>query len=174
MIEITLSPVEEIQADAIIRSISAGLDADTPFGRDVELLAGPEVTERLQAMGDLPVGAAVITPSGNLEVGFLIHVVLQADDQPVSSEAVKTALTNGLRRAEEWGLESVVVPPLGSGAGNLDVESVAAIMVPVFTDHMTSASHLKNVTIVVSTDFEREVFSRLVGSASGRRAPGVH
>lgn len=174
MIEVLLAEVGELRAEAIVRSVSAGLDADTPFSREVELLAGSDMTDRLQAMGEFPVGAAVITPSGTLDSPFLIHVVLQSNEEPVSAEGVKAALKNGLRRAEEWGLESVIIPPLGTGAGNLDLETVASIMVPILRDYVAEAEGPRSVTIAVSNAFEQETFSRRVAAESSPRASGIH
>lgn len=174
MIEVVRSHLAELRADAVLRSVAATLDADTPFSREVEILAGPEVTERLQAMGELPVGAGVITPAGNLETPFLIHVVVQSNEEPVTSDGVKAALTNGLRRAEEWGLESLVLPPLGTGAGNLDMESSAAVMVPVLMNHMALAEYPKSVMIAVSNSFEQDVFSRLIVAEPGPPSSGIH
>ena len=172
MIQVVLSQPANVEAEAILRSVSSELEADTPFSRELEIQAGPEVSARLQAMGDLPVGAAVITPAGELPVGFLIHVVVQSMDQPITPNGLRLALQNGLRRAEEWGLETLAVPPLGTGAGNMDTEEVAAVMVPLITDHLTLTPSPREVLIVVETGYEKDVFSRAVektqATASGR------
>jgi hypothetical protein len=66
MIRIVLAQPAEVESEGILRSVSSGLEADTPFSRELGIGAGPGVLERLRAMGDLPVGAAVITPAGEL------------------------------------------------------------------------------------------------------------
>ncbi len=156
--------------EGLLRSVYADLTPDTAFSRDVEVRAGQELADRLASMGELPVGAAVITPAGELSSGFLIHVVLQAPDEPVRIEGVKTALRNGLRRAQEWGLETLALPPLGTGAGNLDVEDVAEAMVSLIHDHLTTSECPKEVTIVSATEYEREIFRRTVESVAGPAA----
>jgi len=145
-------------AEAILRSVSSNLEPDTAFSRAVELGAGKGVSGRLENMGELPVGAAVITPGGKLDASFLIHVVLQSAEEPVRMESLRTALQNGLRRAQEWGLESLVIPPLGTGAGNLDVEESANEMVSVIRRHLLQFEHPREVTILVATAFEEGVF----------------
>lgn len=162
MIRVLLSEVREVEAEAILRSVYSNLEADTPFSRELELLAGPEVTERLQATGDLPVGAAAITPGGDIGQSLLIHVVVQSVDEPVTAESIRAALLNGLRRAEEWGLESLALPPLGTGAGNLEADEVAGVMVPLLFRHLQSAGVLSDVSILVGTPFEEDVFNRAV------------
>ena len=51
-----------VGCEGILRSVSSTLEPDTPFSRSLELAAGASASERLKSMGDLPVGAAVITP----------------------------------------------------------------------------------------------------------------
>jgi len=160
MIRVVLSDPDGLEVDAILRSVSAAMDPDTPFSSDLARRAGPEVSDRLRAMGDLPVGAAVITPAGSLPIPFLIHVVLQSMEEPVSSDGVRAALLNGLRRAGEWGLRTVAVPPLGTGAGNIDAQEAAEAMIPVIRDHCAGSENPQEVLIVAATPYEREVFEK--------------
>ncbi|MGD2121340.1 MAG: macro domain-containing protein [Gemmatimonadota bacterium] len=162
MIKVLLGGTKDLAVEAILRSIYSNLEADTPFSRDLELKAGSSVTERLQATGDLPIGAAAITPGGDTGRSFLIHVVVQSAAEPVTPEGIRSALRNGLRRAEEWGLESLALPPLGTGAGNLETDEVAAVMVPLLVQHLRGASSLSEISILVSTTFEEDVFNRAI------------
>jgi O-acetyl-ADP-ribose deacetylase (regulator of RNase III) len=167
MIRVVLSGPAEVQAEAILRSVSSDLEADTAFSRELEIRAGTDLSARLQAMGELPVGAALITPGGELSAGFLIHVVLQSPEERITSQGLRTALQNGLRRAEEWGLETLAVPPLGTGAGKLDADEAASVMVPLISDHLRVSKNPREVIIVVGTSYERDVFDQAVGSAQG-------
>lgn len=169
MIGVSRIEAAEAGTEAILRSVSSQLEPDTPESRDLAQGAGPDVSERLRGMGSLPVGAAVITPGGDLPVPFLIHVVLQSPEEPIRKEGVRLALQNGLRRAEEWGLESLAMPPLGTGAGNLDAEEAAEVMIPLIQDHLQRFDHPREVVIAVGNDYEDDVFQRAVESA-GRQA----
>ncbi len=162
MIRVVVADLAEVICEGILRSISSDLAADTPVSRSVELRAGSGVSDRLQAMGPLPVGAAVITPGGDLSAGFLIHMVLQSKEEPVGAGGLRSALVNGLRRAQEWGLESVAIPPLGMGAGNLEAEDSASVMVPVLQDHLRKFEYPRDVIIVAASDYEEDVFLRAV------------
>ncbi|MBT8397326.1 MAG: hypothetical protein HKO65_06145 [Gemmatimonadetes bacterium] len=168
MIRVVKSEAREVETDAILRSVSGNLESDTPFSRGLEILAGRDLSDRLQAMGDLPVGAAVITPGGELSGRFLIHVVLQSADEPVTPEGIRSALQNGLRRAEEWGLESLAVPPLGTGAGNLEAEEAAAVMIPLLSSHLAKGESLREVMILVGSGYEEDVFSRFLERLEGK------
>lgn len=167
---VVMSAWSEVRAEAILRSVTADLDPDTALSREVEREAGEEVVQRLRAAGELPVGAAVITPGGSLAFDFIIHVVLQSADEPVTREGVRSALRNGLRRAGEWGLGSLVLPPLGTGAGNLDSQESASLMISLLTHHLREMDDPPEVTIVVGSEYEREVFADAVGSSRGPTA----
>lgn len=162
MIRVVRSELTSVDADGVLRSVNSDLSADSPASRQVELAMGPEAVERAQAMGEVPVGGAVITPGGDLQAQFVVHAVTQSPVDPVGTESVKTALLNGLRRAREWGLEALALPPLGTGAGNLEAEESASVMIPVIQDHMTSSDSPKETIIVVASEYEEDVFLRAV------------
>jgi len=169
MIRVVLTEPVESGVECILRSVSSHLEPDTSESRDLELGAGSALADRLRAMESLPVGAAVITPGGDLPVAFLIHVVLQSAEEPIRKEGVRLALQNGLRRAQEWGLESLGIPPLGMGAGNLEAEEAAEVMIPLILDHLQRFDHPGEVVILVTNDYEEDVFTRAVELA-GRQA----
>jgi O-acetyl-ADP-ribose deacetylase (regulator of RNase III) len=174
VIRVLLCEPADADSEALLRSVSSNLEADTLFSRGVELAAGASISERLRSMGDLPVGAAVITPGGDLKAAFLIHVVLQSVEEPVRIEALRIALQNGLRRASEWGLESLALPPLGTGAGNLDAEEAATEMVSVISRHMGEHEHPREVVFLVSNPYEEGVFLQAVERSLGQGPPQAH
>ena len=165
MIRVVISEPASVESEGILRSVSSELEPDTAISRDLGLKAGSAVTDRLAAMGRLSVGAAVITPGEGLAAAFLIHVVLRSPEEPVSLEGVRLALLNGLRRAQEWGLESLALPPLGTGAGNLEPEDSAGVMIPLIQDHLQQFEHPREVIIVVPSEYEEGVFLQAVDLA---------
>lgn len=160
MIRVLRSEPEVLEADAVIRSVGADLEACTALERRLGVLAGQEVLDRLRDSGEVPVGAALVTPGGGLPVPFLIHVVIRSSEEGITEQGVRRALVSGLRQAEEWGLESVTVLPLGTGAGNLEPEASARVMLEVLRDHFLQALFPRNVTIAVATEYEEDAFRR--------------
>ncbi|MGH7606590.1 MAG: macro domain-containing protein, partial [Gemmatimonadales bacterium] len=114
----------------MLRPVSAEWDAVTPPMRRLEAAAGAQVEAACRRMGELPVGSAVITGAGALTAQFMVHVVVRSREEPVTPASVRRGLENGLRRLAEWAIESVAMAPLGTGAGNLDAEDAARIMIP--------------------------------------------
>jgi O-acetyl-ADP-ribose deacetylase (regulator of RNase III) len=145
------------ERDALLRPVSAEWSAVTPSMRRLELAAGPSVEAQCRALAELPVGSAVITPAGQLKARFMVHVVVRSIEEQVSEGGVRRALQNGVRRLAEWGITAVAMPALGTGAGNLDPEDSAALMLPVLRDALHDGP-LSEIDIHVDSDYEEEVF----------------
>lgn len=156
--------------EGVLRPIRSDSTPLTAEARDVLLGAGPAVVERLDQLGALPVGGAFVTPGGALGALFIIHVVTASEEEPETAVTVQRALGNGLRRATEWGMESLALPPLGLGVGRLDAEEAARAMVELLLNHLDEGHPPLDLTIVVTTDYEAEVFTRLVTSLTPGRS----
>jgi O-acetyl-ADP-ribose deacetylase (regulator of RNase III) len=147
-------------AEAVLRPVSAEWTAVTPATRRLELAAGAEVERQCRTLGELPIGSAVITGAGSLSAQFMIHVVVRSYDEPVSAAGVRRGLDNGLRRVAEWGIERLATAPLGTGAGNLEPDDVASIMMPALVERVRGGGPPHDVEIYVDSEYEKEVFER--------------
>jgi O-acetyl-ADP-ribose deacetylase (regulator of RNase III) len=168
MIVVVEGSLSEARATAILRPVTSEWEAPTSAMRRLEMAAGPEVESQCRTLGELPVGTAVVTPAGNLPVEFLVHIVIRSVEEPVTPQGLRRALGNGLRRLAEWAIENVALPPLGTGAGNLDPEEAADVMVPTILEHMDASSYPESVQIVVETAYEREIFEQRIQRARAR------
>ena len=74
MIEVRQDNLVTADVECILRSVGSGMEPLTAIGREVGAAAGEAVIERIERMGDLPVGGAVITPAGDLPASFIVHV----------------------------------------------------------------------------------------------------
>lgn len=176
MIRIVQGELADAAIDAVLRPVTAEWTPVTHAMRRLEIAAGEGPAEQCRRLGELPVGSAVITPAGDLPAQFLIHAVVRSVDEPVTGSGVRRALLNGLRRLAEWGIDRVAMAPLGTGAGNLDADEAASIMIPVLVEHMQADGPPSEVEIYVDTEYEKDVFERQLalhggagpGEASGR------
>jgi O-acetyl-ADP-ribose deacetylase (regulator of RNase III) len=165
VIAVRAGVLHESATQAVLRPVRSDLAGITGASRRLEAAAGDQVRKRLEGMGELPVGGAVVTPGGDLQAGFIIHVVLESPDEGPSAMGVQRALLNGLRRAREWEMESRALPPLGLGAGALEPEDAAYMLVEVLLDHLREGEPPRELVIVVESPYEEELFRRLVAAA---------
>ena len=158
MIRVVRGVLAEARAEGILRPVGARLEAVTAAGRELDLRAGESVRRRLAPLGEVPVGGAVVTPGGGVEVPFLIHAVIQSREEPPTELVIRQALTNGLRRCVEWELASLALPPLGTGVGQMEVEGAARAMIAVLLEHRATSPHPGEIVVVVPGEFEEAVF----------------
>ncbi len=64
------------------------------------------------------------------------------------------------------GIETLALPPLGTGAGNLDAELVAGVMFQVLREHMENEEYPREVIVMVTTDYDLQAFTSHLGEAS--------
>lgn len=162
MIRVVLGDLAAQSAEGLVRPVRSDMAPVSGSSRDLVIAAGTELEERIGRMGLLPVGGAVLTPAGRLPASFLIHVVVMSEEEPQSSFTVQRALRNGLRRAADWELRSLALPPLGLAAGTIDPEPSARALVEILFNHLDDGVPPLDLSLVVSSDFEVALFEGLV------------
>jgi O-acetyl-ADP-ribose deacetylase (regulator of RNase III) len=169
VIRVVHENLADIATDAVIRAVRSDLSPVNAASRDLLIVAGDDVNDRFAKSGALPVGGAVLTQAGELASDFLIHVVVMSEDEPQTSVTIQKALQNGLRRATDWALESLAVPALGIGVGLIEPEVSARTLVEILFNHLDEGQPPLDLTIVVSSEYESDLFSQLVSESSRNR-----
>lgn len=164
MIRVVRGELADAAVDAVLRPVSAEWEPVTPAMRRLEQAAGEALRAHCARLGELPVGSAAITPAGAIAARFMVHAIVRSADEPVSDASVRRALQNGLRRLQEWGLERVALPPLGTGAGNLDAEDAARLLVETCYEHAAAADYPTAIDVHVESDYEAEAFARALAA----------
>lgn len=162
MIRIVQGALADQEASALVRAVRSDLAPVNTLSRDVGNAAGTALEERLEKLGEMPLGGAVITPAGALSADFLIHVVVMSGEEPQSALTVQRAVRNGLRRAADWELDSVAMPPLGIGVGNLEPDAAARVLLEILHNHLAEGQPPLDLAVVVGSAFEADLFGRLV------------
>lgn len=169
MIRVVKEKLENVVAGGVLRAIRSDLAPVNAASRDVILAAGDAIEEHLMNTGPLPLGGAVITPGGDLPADFLIHVVVMSEDEPQTSMTVQRALKNGLRRAADWAIETLAIPPLGLSVGLIEPEESARALVAILFDHVDEGRPPLSLQIVVQSSYEVDLFKQLIGEMSQDR-----
>ena len=162
MIQVRVDDLAFFEGEAILRPVNEDLGATTPLLRRLELAAGAQLYDQVRLQEPLPIGAAVVTAAGALAVELLVHAVVMSSTEPVSRESVRHALTSALQRVEAWQIKDIAIPPFGLGAGNLDVEESAQIMLTVIAQHLQNAQYPERITLVAETPEEERVLAAAV------------
>ena len=156
-IEIRVDDLAFFEGEAIARPVNAMLGATTPIMRKLERAAGSDFADKVRPREPLPVGAAVVTNAGELQVELMVHGVVSSDDEPVTRDTVRLALMSALQRAVAFQIRELAIAPFGLGAGNLDIEDSAEVMLDVIGGHMKHAGYPTSIIIFAETELEEEV-----------------
>ena len=167
MIHVRIDDLAFFEGEAILRPVNEDLAATTPLMRRLELAAGPKLHDQIRVQEPLPVGAAVVTAAGELGVELLVHAVVMSSTEPVSRDSVRRALTSALQRVESWEIKDVAIAPFGLGAGNLEIEESAEIMMMVLDQHLRGSRFPERVTLFAETPDEERALAAAV-QRSGR------
>lgn len=171
MIRVVVGGLTDQGCEAVMRPVRSDLAPMTPASRDVGAMAGEAVRERLEKTGPVPIGGAIITPAGDLEASYLIHVVIADEIQAPDTMAVQNAVRNGLRRAADWEIPSLALPPIGLGVGSMGAEDAARVLVELIGAHLDEGNAPREITIVVGNEYEQSVFVFAVEELTGERSP---
>lgn len=167
MIRVVIEDLAFVEADAVVRPATATLAPTSQALRRLEEIGGPGFRQGLAVRTGLDVGAAVVTPGGDLAAEFVIHAVIWSDREPVSPAGVRRALTSVLQRAADWQLARIALPPLGTGPGHLGLEEAARLMAEVFARDLPGAAFPQEVTVVVENAEERQVMEAYLRGLPG-------
>ena len=160
MIEVRVDDLAFYEGEAIVRPVNADLGATTPLLRRLEAAAGEALQSQLRTQDALPVGSAVVSPAGALAAELMVSAVVSSDEEPVSIQSVRRALTSALQRAVDWQIGAVAIAPFGLGAGNLAIEDSAAVLAEVLADHLGRGARFPaTVTVVAETEGEAAILS---------------
>jgi O-acetyl-ADP-ribose deacetylase len=159
VIRVRVDDLAFFTGDAIARPVNASLGATTPLVRRLEKAAGEALARQLMPNEPLAVGSAVVTGAGALEAELLIHAVVSSDTEAATTSSVRRATVSALQRAVDFQVAHLAMAPFGLGAGNLDIEDSAAVMLEVLAAHLAAARFPREVTIVVETADEEAAFA---------------
>ena len=166
MIEVRVEDLAFYSGNAIIRPATATLGATTPLLRRLELAGGPALLDQLKVSEPLPVGSAVVTAAGGLPVELLVHAIVTSPTERVTRDGVRRAFRSALERVRDWQIADVAVPPLGLGAGNLELEVSAEVMADELVRHIRMSSFPKNVTLVAETPDEASALEHAIARSA--------
>jgi O-acetyl-ADP-ribose deacetylase (regulator of RNase III) len=164
--------ITEYEVDAIVNAANNQLSMGAGVASAIKRKGGVIVEEDAMRQGPVEVGEVVVTTAGNLPANYVIHAAVMGPDLRASSDLVRQATLNALRRAEDLRLHTLAFPAFGTGVGRLDPKDAADAMVGALRTHLTSVSDssLRRVYLVLYQDETYQAFGAQLGLTKTRRA----
>jgi O-acetyl-ADP-ribose deacetylase (regulator of RNase III) len=129
-IELVRGDITKQTVDAIVTAANSQLRGGGGVDGAVHAAAGPRLLEACRPLAPCPAGSAVITPAFELApVKWVIHAVGPTYSGAQDAEALASAYTSALARAEEVGARTVAFPAISTGVYGYPDEDAAYVSV---------------------------------------------
>ncbi len=127
-IQVVKGDITELKVDAIVNAANNELLMGGGLAGVIKKKGGQAIEDEAVKKGPIAIGEAVVTGAGKLKAQYVIHAATMALDHKTNEDFVRAASANALKRAQELGLKSVVLPALGCGVGHFPLVGAAKIM----------------------------------------------
>ena len=144
--------------DGIVYYARPDLTLGSGFGTAISTQGGPKVQEELKKAGSANMTDVVVTGGGNLQARYILHAVGPRFQEEDSEEKLRTTTLNTLQRAEEYKLQKIVFPAMGSGFYGIPLEVCARVTLGVVKEFLEKAAEPKEVVFCLRDSRELKVF----------------
>lgn len=109
---------------------------------------GEEIEREALKHAPVPVGKAIATTAGKLQARSIVHApTMERPAMPTTKEKVYLATKAALDCAEQAGVESIVLPGMGTGVGGVSFEGAAEAMIKALKEFAPAARSLKKIVL---------------------------
>jgi O-acetyl-ADP-ribose deacetylase (regulator of RNase III) len=142
------------EADALVNAAGTSLRMGSGVAGALRRAADGPIHDAAVKEGPVELGAVVVTDPFGLDADHVVHAAAMPHygDGRATADSIRDATHNSLRRADELGCESLVVPVLGTGAAGFGFEEGARLVCETIADH--DPDSLRDVRVIAYGDDE--------------------
>lgn len=117
-------------ADALVNAAGTSLRMGSGVAGALRRGANGPINEEAISKGPVELGAVAVTDAYDLDAEYVIHAAAMPHygDGQASSVSIRDATQHSLKKADELGCESLVIPILGTGAAGFHFETGARLV----------------------------------------------
>jgi O-acetyl-ADP-ribose deacetylase (regulator of RNase III) len=168
--EIATGDITERDEDAVVYAANKSLVLNSGVGAVLLEKGGRLVQLEADRKAPVHVGEAVITSAGENRASFIIHAVAPKWGDDAADEKLRHAIFRSLRVADQNGLRSLAMAPLGTGSLGFPPRRAAEILLDTIIRYLNNQSTLTSVVVVAPDAALRDL---LIEVAEGMEAAGV-
>jgi len=164
-IKIIKGDITQLNVDAIVTTANIGLTMDKGLGKAILERGGKSILQELEEKGNVRIGEAVWTNSGNLNADYIIHAATSDENLHTDEAIIREATASALRCAAKLKVESLAFPALGCGIAGFPPRGAAKIMTQEILKFIRYQQHSLNE--IVFCLFDQETFQVFEQTVSG-------
>lgn len=175
VLELVEGDVADQDTDAVVTAAHWDLAGGQGTDGAIHHKAGPRLLEACRAIGGCPIGDAVITPGFDLRARYVIHAVgpVYEEGSEQEAELLASAYRSSLRLAAEYGLSSISLPSISTGAFVYPLWLAAPVAIGAIVSFLREPGHgLKLVRLVLYPREQPEAYA-IYARAIERRLAGL-
>lgn len=138
-----------MEVDAIVFYAMENLDIGTGYGTALQLRGGLVIKKECEAIGSIKMGEAVVTTSGEMKCGSIIHACGPKFLEPDMEKKLRECMQNTLKLANEKGMKTISFPPMGTGFYGVPLDMCATVMLDCIREAVNGDTSLEEITICV-------------------------
>jgi O-acetyl-ADP-ribose deacetylase len=135
--------------DAIVNAANNDLLLGGGVAGAIRTKGGPSIQEECRRHGPVRIGEAAITGGGELPARYVIHAASMKLGGLTSEQGLRDSTRNALRLANEYQLESIAFPAIGTGIAGFPLERCAEVMLEEIRSHLDRETTLRRIEIVL-------------------------
>ncbi|ATW86943.1 O-acetyl-ADP-ribose deacetylase (regulator of RNase III) [Halohasta litchfieldiae] len=148
-------------ADALVNAAGTSLEMGSGVAGALRRTAGEELNEEATEKGPVDLGEVAVTDAYDLDAEYVIHAAAMPHygDGKATEESIQSATENALKKADELGCKSVVLPVLGTGAAGFSFERGAELVCSTVDDYQPST--LTDVQVIAYSEVDYEMLRKV-------------
>ena len=159
VIRLVRGDITDLEVDAFVYDITEDCQLGSGYGGAIISRGGKAIQDQLAAVGRCATGEAIVTSGGKLKAKSIIHVNGPKFCEPDARQKLAKAIGAVLARAEEKGLKTLALPPLGTGLYQVPLDMSANVLVAAVKEHLKNSSSLREVVFVALDSREYQPFA---------------
>ena len=152
--------IAQMDMEAIVNAANSELWMGSGVAGALKRAGGAAIEQEAVTQGPIGVGEAVITGAGHLKALHVIHAAAMTPGRPASAETVHAATLSALRIAAENNIESIAMPALGTGVGELGFHDCARAMLDAIAQHCDEQRQPGEIRLVLFGENALDVFKQ--------------
>ncbi len=159
-LELIATDIVDLKVDAVVNAASEDLKLGSGVTEAILEMGGPSIQKECKRIGHTPVGSAVMTGAGQLNVKQVIHAVGPHMGEGDEDRKLSSAVRSALALADRNGLRTIALPAISTGDFGFPMDRCARITLTEVHRYLQGGSKLERVVLALYNEETFEIFKR--------------
>lgn len=150
--------ITDLDIDCFVYYAQSDLKLGSGFGGAISVRGGMSIQKELDQKSPISAGQAIISDAGELKAKYIIHANGPKFQEDNVEEKLKITIENSLKLADDKGVKSIALPPMGTGFYGVPLKTSARITIDTIIEYLKGDTGIEKVIIGVVDDREYRPF----------------